>query len=138
MADEFKPNAPGKGAGNSEERAAIERRLEGLDERLGKLRSEEAARAEAEEDARIHSRGMAYGLRMASELVGAILVGGLIGFGLDNLLGTVPWFFLLFFVVGLIAGMRNVVRGFTRLQDEIKASKGSDIGKDIREDDDDN
>lgn len=138
MTDEFKADAPGKGALNSEDRAALERRLEGLDAQLGKLRSEEAARAEAEEDARIHSRGMGYGLRMASELVGAVLVGGLIGFGLDHLLGTVPWFFLFFFVVGLIAGMRNVVRGFTRLQAEIAASKGGDIGKDIRDDDDDN
>lgn len=138
MTDEFKSNAPRKGALNSEDRAAIERRLEGLDERLGKLRSEEAAKAEAEEDARIHSRGMAYGLRMASELVGAILVGGLIGFGLDNFLGTAPWLFLLFFVVGIVAGMRNVVRGFSRLQAEIQASRGNDIGKSVRDDDDDN
>jgi len=29
-------------------------------------------------------RGMAYGMRMATELVAAIIVGGLIGYGLDR------------------------------------------------------
>lgn len=137
MTNESKGDAPRKGALSPEDRAALERRLEGLGDRLDKIRSEEAAKAEAEEDARMHSRGMAYGLRMASELVGAVLVGGLIGFGLDNLLGTVPWFFLFFFVLGLIAGIRNVIRGFERLQAEIAAKTRGDIGTDIRGDDED-
>lgn len=135
MTNEPKGDAPGKGALSPEDRAAIERRLEGLGDRLEKIRSEDAAKAEAEEDARMHSRGMAYGLRMASELVGAVLVGGLIGFGIDKLLGTVPWFFLFFFVLGLIAGIRNVIRGFERLQAEIAAKARGDIGTDIRDDD---
>lgn len=137
MTNESKGDVPGKGALSPEERAAFERRLDGLGDRIEKIRSEEAAKAEAEEDARMHSRGMAYGLRMASELVGAVLVGGLIGYGLDYMLGTVPWFFLFFFVLGLIAGIRNVIRGFERLQAEIAAKARGDIGTDIRDDDDD-
>ncbi|CFX60806.1 ATP synthase protein I [Candidatus Filomicrobium marinum] len=137
MTNGSKGDAPENGAPDPREKEALERRLEGLGQRLDKIRSEEAAKAEAEEDARIHSRGMAYGLRMASELVGAVLVGGLIGFGLDTLLGTVPWFFLFFFVLGLIAGIRNVIRGFERLQAEIAAKTRGDIGTDIRNSDDD-
>lgn len=137
MTNEPKGEAPGRGVLSPEERAEFERRLEGLGDRLEKIRSEEAAKTEAEEDARMHSRGMAYGLRMASELVGAVLVGGLIGYGLDNLLGTLPWFFLFFFVLGLIAGIRNVIRGFERLQAEIAAHTRGDIGTDIRDGDED-
>jgi len=136
MTNESTGDAPKKGALSPEERVQLERRLEGLGGRLDKIRSEEAAKAEAEEDARMHSRGMALGLRMASELVGAVLVGGLIGYGLDNLLGTVPWLFLFFFVLGLIAGIRNVIRGFERLQAEIAARTRGDIGTDVRGEDD--
>lgn len=136
MTKDSKGDAPDKGATGPEERAELERRLAGLERRLDKIRSEEAIKAEAEEDARMHSRGMAYGLRMASELVGAVLVGGLIGYGLDYLSGTSPWLFLLFFVVGLIAGVRNVLRGFERLQAEIAAHTRGDIGTDIRNSDD--
>ncbi|MDO9382494.1 MAG: AtpZ/AtpI family protein [Hyphomicrobiaceae bacterium] len=80
---------------------------------------------------------MAYGLRMASEFVGAVLVGGLIGFGLDRWLGTTPWLFLVFFFLGFAAGVVNVTRSFTRLQEEIKVATKGDIGRSLPNDDDD-
>ncbi len=80
---------------------------------------------------------MAYGLRMASELVGAVLVGGLIGYFLDQWLGTWPWLFLVFFLLGFAAGVLNVIRGFTRLQAEIKEATRGDIGRAVPDDEDD-
>ncbi len=80
---------------------------------------------------------MAYGLRMASELVGAVLVGGLIGYALDRWLGTWPWFFLVFFFLGFAAGVVNVTRAFTRLQEEIKVATKGNIGQSVPDDDDD-
>jgi F0F1-type ATP synthase assembly protein I len=40
----------------------------------------------------------------------AIVLGALFGWLLDNWLGTSPWFFFLFFVFGLAAGVLNVYR----------------------------
>ena len=38
----------------------------------------------------------------------AIVIGVAVGYFLDNWLGTSPWLFLLFFFLGLAAGVRNV------------------------------
>jgi ATP synthase protein I len=64
-------------------------------------------------------RGMAYGMRLASELVAAVVVGGLLGVGLDKWLGTWPWLFLVFFLLGFGAGVRNVVRATSALAQRI-------------------
>jgi ATP synthase protein I len=53
---------------------------------------------------------MALGLRAASEFVAAIIVGGLIGWGLDAWLGTKPAFLIAFFFLGVAAGVVNVIR----------------------------
>lgn len=119
-----------------EDRAAFERRVAGLDKRLGDVKSREAAGAEAARDRRLSSRGMAYGLRMASELVAAVLVGGLIGYALDQWLGTTPWLFLPMFVLGFAAGVRNVMRGYARVQAEVAARTGGDLGKSVPDDND--
>jgi ATP synthase protein I len=40
----------------------------------------------------------------------AIVLGALFGWMLDNWLDTSPWFFFLFFLFGLVAGILNVYR----------------------------
>lgn len=119
-----------------DERKAFEERLSKLDTKLDDVQRRRQTEAEAHEDKVMHSRGMAYGLRMSSELVAAILVGGLIGYGLDRWLQTSPWLFLLFFMLGFAAGMLNVMRAFKRMQAEIAERTGGDIGQDILDDDD--
>jgi ATP synthase protein I len=52
------------------------------------------------------------GFRAGVELVSALVVGVGIGWLLDRWLGTWPWLFLLFFVIGSAAGMMNVYRLF--------------------------
>ncbi len=119
-----------------EDRAAFERRIAGLDKRLGDVRSRDAAEARAGRDRRTSSRGMAYGLRMASELVAAVLVGGLIGYVLDQWLGTTPWLFLPLVILGFAAGVRNVLRGYKKVQAEVAASTGGNIGRSVPDGDD--
>jgi ATP synthase protein I len=53
------------------------------------------------------------GFRAGVEVVSALVVGVLIGFGLDRWFGTWPWLFLLFFVAGSAAGILNVYRLFS-------------------------
>jgi ATP synthase protein I len=119
-----------------QEIAQFERRVSELDKKLGKVRAERDAGAGDREGSAMRGRGMAAGMRMASEMVGAVLVGAAIGYGLDLFLGTKPWLLLLFFVLGFAAGVLNVMRGYQRLQTDITRETGGNIGKDLPDDDD--
>ncbi len=52
------------------------------------------------------------GFRAGVEVVSALVVGVAVGWFLDRWLGTWPWLFLLFFVLGSAAGILNVYRLF--------------------------
>ena len=54
--------------------------------------------------------------KMSAELVSAVVVGTIIGFILDKTFGTKPWLILLFFFVGVIAGIMNVFRTAKKMQ----------------------
>ena len=56
--------------------------------------------------------------KMSTELVSAVLVGTIIGFILDTLFDTKPWLIIIFFFVGVIAGIMNVIKSAKRLQDK--------------------
>ena len=127
---------PGRRRVSPEDKAAFEGRISDLGERLGKVKAQRQAGADAELDADMRGRGMAYGMRMAAELVGAVIVGGAIGWGLDRWLGSTPWLFLLFFVLGFAAGVLNVVRAYERIQKEIMARTGGRIGNKVPDDED--
>lgn len=127
----------GRGNLSPEERAAFERRVKELDGKLDRVREANAAESSAGQQTRMSGRGMAYGFRMASELVAAVLVGGIIGYFLDYLLGTRPWLFLVLFLLGFVAGILNVLRSYRRLQSEIDAETGGNLGRSVPDDDDD-
>ena len=54
--------------------------------------------------------------KMSTELVSAVVVGTIIGFILDKTFGTKPWFILIFFFVGVVAGITNVIRSAKNMQ----------------------
>ena len=54
--------------------------------------------------------------KMSTELVAHVVVGTIIGFILDNTFGTKPWLILIFFFVGVIAGILNVIRSAKNMQ----------------------
>ena len=54
--------------------------------------------------------------KMSTELVAAVVVGTIIGFILDNWFGTKPWLILIFFFVGVIAGIMNVFKSAKKMQ----------------------
>ena len=62
------------------------------------------------------SSNMGTAFKMSTELVAAVAVGTIIGFILDNWFGTKPWLILIFFFVGVIAGIMNVVKSAKRMQ----------------------
>ena len=54
--------------------------------------------------------------KLSTELVAAVAVGTIIGFIFDKTFGTKPWFILIFFFVGVVAGITNVVRSAKNMQ----------------------
>jgi len=55
--------------------------------------------------------------KLSTELVAAVVVGTIIGFIFDNTFDTKPWFILIFFFVGVIAGITNVIRSAKNMQE---------------------
>ncbi len=53
---------------------------------------------------------MALGFRLSSELIAGVVVGAGIGWGFDRLLSTSPFGFIVFTLLGFVAGVVNVVR----------------------------
>ena len=62
------------------------------------------------------SSSMGSAFKMSTELVSAVVVGTIIGFILDNWFGTKPWLILIFFFVGVVAGITNVIRSAKKIQ----------------------
>ena len=54
--------------------------------------------------------------KLSTELVSAVVVGTIIGFILDKTFDTKPWLILIFFFVGVIAGIVNVFKSAKNMQ----------------------
>ena len=54
--------------------------------------------------------------KLSTELVAAVAVGTIIGFIFDKNFRTKPWFILIFFFVGVVAGITNVIRSAKNMQ----------------------
>ena len=73
-------------------------------------------RSKVSKDSRSSKLGIAF--KMSTEMVAAVVVGTIIGFILDNWFGTKPWLILIFFFVGVIAGILNVIRSAKSMQNK--------------------
>ena len=54
--------------------------------------------------------------KLSTELDAAVAVGTIIGFIFDKTFGTTPWFILIFFFVGVVAGITNVIKSAKNMQ----------------------
>ncbi|WP_149536793.1 AtpZ/AtpI family protein [Siccirubricoccus phaeus] len=89
------------------ERDGFEQRLRDARARQGLDRTKESGQAG------LPTGSWGIGFRAGVEVVSALAVGVVAGLLLDRWLGTKPWLFLLFFVLGSAAGVLNVYRLFT-------------------------
>ena len=62
------------------------------------------------------SSNIGVAFKLSTEMVAAVVVGTIIGFILDNWFGTKPWLILIFFFVGVVAGILNVIRYAKNMQ----------------------
>lgn len=86
-----------------------------LDEFSKRLNAARGDKADAENPRAGTGAALGRAFRVASELLAALLVGMLLGLGLDRLLGTQPWLLLAGLGLGFAAGIRNVSRAMRNL-----------------------
>ena len=58
-------------------------------------------------------------LKLSTEMVAAVFVGATIGFILDDWFDSKPWLIIIFFFVGVAAGITNVVRSAKLMQKNV-------------------
>ena len=63
-----------------------------------------------------NSSSIGAAFKLSTELVAAVAVGTIIGFILDQTFGTKPWLIIIFFFVGVVAGITNVVKSSKNMQ----------------------
>lgn len=90
------------------EEAALSARLRHLGDQLDRQRASQPTEPAARSAA--NTSAMARGLRLSSELVAGVLVGGAIGYVLDRFVGSSPWGFIVFVLLGFAAGIVNLMR----------------------------
>ncbi len=66
--------------------------------------------------------------------VSATVVGLFIGYWLDDYLGTKPWFIMIFFLFGVVAGFKMVYEDFRRLQAREEARRKDQLSS-LKQDD---
>ena len=63
-----------------------------------------------------NSSSIGAAFKLSTELVSAVAVGAIIGFILDKTFGTEPWLIIIFFFIGVIAGIINVIKSAKKMQ----------------------
>ncbi len=107
MADEGAGERPPKGPDPTD--AELHERLKSLETRLGRAkRSDEPDAPKA--DGSLSGSAFGRAVRLSSELVAGVLVGGGLGLGFDRLAGTKPWGLIVLLMIGFAAGVLNLVR----------------------------
>lgn len=106
-------------------RADLEKRLTAREERRDGERSTPASRSD-----------LARGLKLSSEFIAGVVVGALLGYLFDRLLGTSPFGLIVFLLLGFGAGILNVLRETgqvakpeTRMRPGSQAEPTDDVSK---------
>ncbi len=91
------------------EETALSARLKGLGAKLGQTGQPKPAENDSGKFVS-DPQAMAKGFRLSAELVAGVIVGAVIGWLLDRLLGITPWGMIVFVLLGFAAGVLNVMR----------------------------
>ena len=88
-----------------------------LKELSGRIEAERSEKAESEMPVASMASASSYakGYKLISEFAAGVLVGGLIGYGIDWLLGTLPFGLIIFLLLGFGAGFLNLARAAKRV-----------------------
>ena len=110
--------------------------LRNLEQRLDRARRgrERNASGSSPQDGPSAARGaLGLALRIGLELVVAVVVATAIGWAFDSWLGTRPWGMILFFFLGVGAGMVNVWRAVTGMGMAAGYRRQSPAAEDVKD-----
>jgi ATP synthase protein I len=113
-----KPSGGSGGPRDEPDYSDIKKRLDKLGGKLNHAQGRAAPPTDGDINSR--SKAMSFALRLASELIGGVLLGGLIGWGLDRLLGTAPILLIVCLLLGVAGGLLNSVRAAQRMQKDLQ------------------
>ena len=88
-----------------------------LKELSGRIAAERSEKAESAKPAASMASASSYakGYKLISEFAAGVLVGGLVGYGIDWLFGTLPFGLIIFLLLGFGAGFLNLARAANRV-----------------------
>ncbi|MEM7057666.1 MAG: AtpZ/AtpI family protein [Pseudomonadota bacterium] len=98
---------PGKSRGANTDRLAE------LDRRISDARDAKNPKPRTDKD---KYAAMSMGWRLVIELVLSVMIGALMGWGLDWLFGSLPLFLIVFVLLGFAAGVRTMLRSAEEMQ----------------------
>ena len=108
---------PRRGEISPEDREALKRRAEAIGKHLGEVQSRKSPTSSmSDEEQKARGSAMGQAFKISVELVAGVAVGGFIGWVIDRQLGTKPWLFIVFLVLGFAAGMLNTIRSARKMQ----------------------
>ena len=133
-------NKPSQTSVSKGHEAKMQQRLEEVSARIDKLspNAEKNLPKGSHLDTNRPASGRA--LQIGSDLLGGVVVGGLIGYAMDVWFATRPVCFLIFLMLGIMAGLLNVLRSarlMQREQEELVRRGQLDMGQDLPERDED-
>ena len=109
MAADRPPSDQGR-RGSAAEDAALDARLKKLGERVDALAPKPPAEDGPAAGGRGNPSNLARALRLSSEFIAGIILGGFIGLLVDYFAGWSPWGLIVFLMLGFAAGTMNAMR----------------------------
>lgn len=88
----------------------LEQRRRRLGAELNEVRHEAGLEKAQERRSEASRKGYAEAMKLSSEFIAAIVVGGFLGWALDHYAGTKPWGMIVLLLLGFCAGVLNVMR----------------------------
>lgn len=114
MAEDKNSGGSGNRDQSPSDEAALSARLGSLEHRLSEIRGSRKIGTDQPDtgsgDGAARASAMARGFQLSSELIAGVVVGAVIGWGFDRLLSTSPFGLIVFFLLGFVAGVVNVIR----------------------------
>lgn len=109
-----KPNDERPNSSSSDpELGDLSARLKDLSSRIAAERREHSESTKPQTSLQ-HASDYARGYKLISEFAAGTLVGGLIGYGIDRMFGTLPFGLIIFLLLGFGAGFLNLARAANR------------------------
>ena len=113
---------------------SLEERGDNLSRRLKEARRGQDGPGQRNPRLKNETSGLGQAFRIGTELVSALIVGVILGWWLDDLLGTSPWLKIIFIVLGIGAGILNVYRTGMRMAEDLHDSAPLDATNGIESD----